>query len=466
MHTNLYSYPSVLFKRFLFSRATAAPKRRLILVSLDWTRSKDPPLSLGHASILANVEKHGVETLPRSWSVNHAGFRAQDVAEHILEHATPDTDVALGVFIWNEHATQSILNTLKREKFPGRIILGGPQVSYTKQGLESFYPQADVFVRGYAETAIAKLMSSPEPRPDLRGVHYAGTPDRGTAASVTSLDDLPSPYLTGLIAPQSFIRLETQRGCPFECSFCQHRDPDVGTRKRLHHDIGRTMREVEWITSNKVINDVAVLDPTFNSGPHYLKVMDKFIEGGYAGKLSLQCRAEMIKDEFLDRVSALNRTGRVVLEFGLQTVVPKEFKAISRPNNMVAVQRTLDALNRRKIECEISVIFGLPHQTLRSFKQSVSFCIIANKVPVVHAFPLMLLRGTPLHEQKREFGLVESNEIASDAIDRVQDNIPHVVASDSFSYPDWRQMAKIASELENSYNKTGEIPPGIIENDF
>jgi radical SAM superfamily enzyme YgiQ (UPF0313 family) len=215
--------------------------------------------------------------------------------------------------------------------------------------------------------------------------------------------------------------------------------------------MSRIAQEVEWIISHPVIQDVAVLDPTFNSGPNYLAVMDALIAGRFSGKLSLQCRAEMVKDEFLDRVEALNQTGHVVLEFGLQTIHKSEWKLIDRPNNLRRVTEVLEQTRRRGIETEISLIFGLPQQTVMSFKESIEFC---KKMDVsrIYAFPLMLLRGTPLHANKRQLQLVESDEIDLPGIDRVQDGIPHVVASPSFSFREWQDMASMAQELTLDYN--------------
>src|SRR5476649_629849 len=88
--------------------------RKLILPSLDWTRPKDPPLSLGHASILANLRKHNVSVIPGSWAVNDPKFTYQKTRDFILEHADDKTDVALGAFVWNEIATQKILSDLKK----------------------------------------------------------------------------------------------------------------------------------------------------------------------------------------------------------------------------------------------------------------------------------------------------------------------------------------------------------------
>ncbi|KAF0549285.1 B12-binding domain-containing radical SAM protein [Gigaspora margarita] len=424
-----------------------AGQKKLILISLDWTRPKDPPLSLGHASILACLRQHNIDVFPRSWSVNVPNFSPDDVVEFIMIHANPCIDVAIGAFVWNEKAVQHILRKLKKYKFPGKVILGGPQVSYVKKGVEEYYPYADIYIRGYAENALVKLMLSKKPFPCIKGVHYFGRPDLGLSAAA-ELDVLPSPFLTKLIPPQRLIRWETQRGCPFRCAFCQHRESDV-TMKRRQFPISRIIQEAEWIAKYSNIQDVAVLVPTFNSGPYYLDIMDKLIEEKYRGKLSLQCRIEMVKEEFLNKVAQLNETAETVLEFGLQTTDPKEQAIIDRPNNMKIVEKVLAKIRERNIKIDVSLIFGLPGQTITTFKKSIDFCF-DHKVPVIHAFPLMLLRGTPLHERKAELGLVESYEIASTEIDRVQTDIPHVVASPSFTYEEWKEMSKIAESLECS----------------
>jgi radical SAM superfamily enzyme YgiQ (UPF0313 family) len=421
--------------------------RRLLLLSLDWTRPKDPPLSLGQASILANLDRYKIPVIAKSWAVNQPDFKLNEVHEFVMSHAADDTDLALGAFVWHEPQTQKLLNNLKKNQFPGRIILGGPQISYTKRDLENYYPQADVFIRGYGEEALRRFLMSNEEKPIIAGVHYAGEPDLGLSAAV-DLEQLPSPYLSGFISPQTFIRWETQRGCPFRCAFCQHRESDVSMVRRQFNK-SRILDEAEWITSNRIIKDVAVLDPTFNSGPHYLEILEKLIEGKYSGKLALQCRVEMVRNEFLDAVERLNKTGNVVLEFGLQTIHREEERLIDRPNNIKRVTQVFSETKKRNINTEVSLIFGLPNQTVRSFKKSVEFCK-KQGVPTIYAYPLMLLRGTPLHKKKKQLGLIESSDLNLN-IDRIQDNIPHVVTSPTFCYEQWCEMADIAEGLDK-YN--------------
>lgn len=426
--------------------------RKLIQIALDWTRPKDPPMSLGHASILAYLTQHNVRVFEKSWSVNHPSFDVKQVVDFAMTHAATDTDFAIGAYIWNEQAVQTILTTLKQENFPGRLIVGGPQVSYVTDNkmLEDYYPQSNIFIRGYAEQALLKLIMAQDPFQAIKGVHYFGVPDLGGSATA-DLETLPSPFLTGLIAPQPFIRWETQRGCPFSCSFCQHRAPEKEYLSRRHLNRSRIEAEIDWIGQNPIIRDIAVLDPTFNSGPHAIETLDLLHLSGYKGKLSLQCRAEMVTPDFMRAVSELNQQARVVLEFGLQTIHKEEQREIERPTNLTKVSRILKECLDAKIALEISLIFGLPGQTLDSFKQSVDYCISLG-VPVIHAFPLMLLRGTNMHMRKHQLGLIESSDIHTPAIDRLQKDIPHVVASKSFTYSDWCKMAELASWLETEYN--------------
>ena len=429
--------------------------KEMFLVSLDWCRPKDPPISLGAASIVSNLQKGGVAAIPLSYNVNQPSFNPMEVVEHVFRlRPTKHTLLGLGAFVWNEVHVQSILSQLQCLRFPGSILIGGPQISYSTHHPQTFYPNADIYCRGYAELAVLKLMTRAtidDPCPNIGGVTYKNLPDLGVQATC-NLEDLPSPYLEGVVAPQLFLRWETQRGCPFRCSFCQHREshlsssPDQRTRRPFNTN--RVLEESAWFCNNGV-NDIAVLDPTFNSGPNYLQILDALINNKYQGKFSLQCRFEMVKEEFLQRVITLISQGaKIVLEFGLQTVIKEEAKAIHRPNNLKKVEHVIYNLQTKGIPYEISLIFGLPLQSLTSFKQSVNFCL-GHHVPVVKAWPLMLLRGTPLDspETRERFGLVERSICASEEIDRVQIDIPHVVGSSTFTEQDWKEMANIAEHL-------------------
>ena len=408
--------------------------RRVILVGMNWTRDKDPRIPLGHASILAALESSpGLEVRSVVVAVNAGDARPASLAASILAEtsglASAEVDVAFGAYVWNEPLLRDTLAALRRRGFAGRIVLGGPQISYAGSGLEAIYPEADAFVRGYGEEALVALASTSEPSV-IPGVHWAHTRDLESHASV-DLEHLASPWLSGLIplVDQGFVRWETQRGCPFRCSFCQHREPGARLRRR---ELGmpRIEAEIDLFCEHGVA-DIAVLDPVFNMAPHATAVLERFAERGFKGRLSLQCRPEAIDDTFLEAASAL----RVRLEFGLQTIHRDEGRAVRRLNDVEKVDRVLAAVRRLGIDHEVSLIFGLPLQTLASFEASVRWCL-ERGVPVIKAFPLLLLRGTELERDRDRWGFVDAGG-----------DMPMVVASSTFDRDDWWAMARIAEAL-------------------
>eukprot|EP00055_Hartaetosiga_balthica_P017065 m.111593 g.111593 ORF g.111593 m.111593 type:complete len:123 (+) comp9238_c2_seq1:1080-1448(+) len=70
-----------------------------------------------------------------------------------------------------------------------------------------------------------------------------------------------------------------------------------------------------------------------------------------------------------------------------------------------------------------SYIYGLPHQTHDSFYETYDWCRTHTTAKVV-AFPLMLLRGTPLYENRHALGLIEGH---------IDDDVEDTAKQNSFS---------------------------------
>lgn len=408
--------------------------RRVVLVDLYWTRDKDPRVPLGHASLLASLLRDPtIEVAAVVMAVNAEGTTPEAITARILRHTrdlrTDQVDIAIGAYVWAEHILQRVLPALRTAGFSGRIILGGPQISYAGPGVADLYPEADAFVRGYGEDALLALAKA-SGRPPVHGVVYRGEPDCADQARV-ALEELPSPWLTGTIPllERKFVRWETQRGCPYRCSFCQHREPGARLRWRGLSE-ARVLAEVDALC-NAAVADVAVLDPIFNVGRLAVPVLERFAQNGFGGRLSFQCRAECIDATFLSAAARLDAR----LEFGLQTVHSGESEAIERRNDIKKVDAALAEVRRLGIAHEVTLIFGLPLQTLDSFVESVAWCL-ERRVPVVRAFPLMLLRGTELDRARDRWGLVESDG-----------PMPVVLRSTSFGVEEWRKMARISEAL-------------------
>ncbi len=424
--------------------------RTVVLVDPYWTRNKDPRVPLGHGSLLAALRRAGVAVHSLPVAVNAEARAVERLADDVLDRCaglrSDEVDVAVGTYVWGEAVVQRLLPKLRARGFRGRIILGGPQISYAGPGLERLYPEADGFVRGYGEEALVRLAGRPG-RPRIPGVHHAGDDDRVAQADV-DLEQLASPWLDGVIPldGQRFVRWETQRGCPFRCSFCQHREPGARlVRRQLAR--ARVLAEVDLFCSAGV-GEIAVLDPIFTplpgQGAWATAVLERFAAQHFRGRLALQCRAELIDHDFLAATRGLD----LCLELGLQTIHPTEGHAVYRNNNVAIVERVLADLRRHGLDHEVSLIFGLPGQTLASFVASVGWCL-ARRVPTIKAFPLLLLRGTALERERARWGYHDDGG-----------PMAMVTVSTSFSHGDWCAMSRIAEALRQT---EGRHPATIEE---
>jgi hypothetical protein len=414
--------------------------RPVVLVDLPWTRDKDPRVPLGHASILASLRAAHVPSRSVVAPVNSTGSDVDSILRRVrqaVDGLPPRPPIlALGAYVWCEPLLQELLPRLRREHPGARIVVGGPQVTFAED-VQGLYPDADCVVRGAGEQALVDLAKADDDQP-VAGVTWAGGVDFGTQARV-ELHQLPSPFLDGTVDVRrgGFLRWETKRGCRFACSFCQHRNPSARDFQRLAP--GRIREELELFALRGVA-DIAVLDPIFHDGEESLAVLREARRLDLRARLSLQARLEMVDPAFLDAARGLH----LRFEFGLQTIHDMEGRAVDRPNNMRVVEERLALIRAAGHPFEVSLIYGLPNQTLESFRESVAWCLSMG-VPTIKAFPLMLLRGTKLERERSRWGLVEDTA-----------PIPQVVASRSFGAEDHARMGALAEALRRT---EGAHPP-------
>jgi radical SAM superfamily enzyme YgiQ (UPF0313 family) len=385
------------------------------------------------ASICSTLRARGIDVTVVADTVNQDAFAASSFCNRVVnvvrQHG-PDTLVGFGAFVWNEPEAHALLEAFEAASIRD-VVFGGPQVSYTSPGkLEGLYPGVQYFVRGHGEAAMVDLAFG-RAENGVNGVHFAGREDLGARAEI-HLDGLPSPHLDGTLHTGAFVRWETQRGCPYRCTFCQHRES--GRRLRLHEFGEERLIEELRAFARRGVRRIAVLDPIFHANRgRAARLLRAAKAAGVCARMSLQCRFELIDSDFLDAVEGMD----VILEFGLQTIHEDESRAVHRRNHMDRVAETIEALHERRVRFEVSLIYGLPHQTLERFRMSVQWCL-DHRVPVIRAWPLMLLRGTPLHEERERWAYRESTD----------SRIPIVVASGTFDERDHAEMAAIARWLK------------------
>ncbi len=411
--------------------------KQILLLSFDLVSEGEPNISLSIASLLAYLKQD--KRYGNEFMVSHIGFNMLDFphlqTNEIIEkirnkHNLAEIDfIAIACYIWSEYLVNPLIKKLREKGFKKKIILGGYQISYANDiQLQRAYPDCQIFIKGYAEESLLKAI-------------FQESSQRLTLNEAPNFLKLPSPYLSGEIIvnyDQAKIRFETKRGCPYRCSFCAHRDLQ---RNKVYRHINEKITRELLFLKEKRIKKINVVDPVFNMGQEYLNILEKMVDLDIKSLITFQTRVENIKgtrgQQFLNLCSKLN----VHLEFGLQTIHDKELNAINRRNNLSLLKETLKNLTNRGISFEASLIYGLPNQTIDSFKASINF-LQDNECEIIKAFPLMLLRGTELYNERKKWQFKE------DVIGEF--NIPVVVSSRSFDRYEWELMKKLANSLKPS----------------
>jgi len=386
-----------------------------ILGFLKNDRQLQDKMSFHHLSI--NILKYGGKAQPNDFDKYLSVFNLDKF-----------DFIAISAYIWNEYLLNDFIKHLRTLGFRGKIILGGYQITYSDQTALPFqYPDTQIFVSGYAEQSLKDLFTS----------SVFTTVPLFLNATV-DFSEIPSAYLTNeIIVPSgtSMLRLETKRGCPYRCSFCAHRD--LTQNKVFKHSLDKVFSEISFITDRQV-KRVNILDPIFNAGKEYLEVMREINRTNLTTTFTLQSRFENIRGiagtEFLDLCS----DGNYHLEFGLQTADTTEAENINRRNNLQQIDEAFNQLRDRNISYEVSLIYGLPGQTIDSFKRSIDF-VQSRGCKTIKAYPLMLLRGTELYHEKEKWDIKEETT--------GEFGIPVVTSSNSFTRNEWEQMNDIANNL-------------------
>ncbi|MFT4518422.1 MAG: hypothetical protein ACI9JM_000803, partial [Halioglobus sp.] len=185
-------------------------------------------------------------------------------------------------YLWSHAESIGASEAIKKRSPDSITIHGGPDTPKYPKDAEAYfetYQHVDIIIRGEGEASAAEVLDKlrtviGQKNPDLsvlaevEGISYrhngevVRNPDRGRIAD---LDLIPSPYLTGLFdayknIPRLHVTLETNRGCPYGCTFCDW--GSATTSKIRKFDIDRIFGELEWCSSSKV-QSVSVADANF-----------------------------------------------------------------------------------------------------------------------------------------------------------------------------------------------------------
>ena len=227
-------------------------------------------------------------------------FRPRLVWDEVLLRATADrSNVYLfSNYVWNHDENMRLSAVVKQANPNSLTIHGGPNTPKYRPDVERFFaehPDVDVAVHGEGEQTFAELLAAlvgsvgdgPIDLAPLEAVtglsfrHRGEVVTTGERDRIADLDTVPSPILSGLFdgfipaGPLGGVALETNRGCPYGCTFC---DWGSATLSRIRKfDLDRIFAELEWCAKNQV-QTVGIADANFGVFERDVEIAEKIAE--------------------------------------------------------------------------------------------------------------------------------------------------------------------------------------------
>jgi len=370
--------------------------------------------------------------------------------------------VFFSAYVWNIRMSLAIAERLKRERPELLIVFGGPQVPNLVEGFIRANPFIDVAVHGEGEQTFCQILDRglSGDWSGIGGISYVD--DSGALVTVPAnprikdMSVIPSPYTEGTFAPlmaanpqEHWIAMwETNRGCPFSCTFC-----DWGSAvasKVYQFDVERLYREIDWFADQR-IEFIFCADANFGILPRDLDIAryaaKTKMERGYPQALSVQntknatSRAYDVQKTLAD--AGLNKG--VTVSF--QSVDPTTLDAIKRGNiSTKGFQELQLRFTSDRIETYSDLILGLPGETYETFADGVSSVIDNGQHNRIQFNNLSILpnaeMGDPAYQQRYGMELVESKVVnIHGALLEAEWDIPEmqelVVATNTTPRADW-----------------------------
>jgi radical SAM superfamily enzyme YgiQ (UPF0313 family) len=312
----------------------------------------------------------------------------RDYIEEAVELLKDSAIVGFSTYIWNRSYSAVLGRELKKANPNIFIIAGGPEYPIEKEGFFEKYPFIDVCVKLEGEISFRRILENlhtGDTFTDIPGLlinDNGKTIDTGSSPRIDELDTIPSPYLSGifdkLMAKHPEIRwnatLETNRGCPYACTFCDWGSLTYNKVKKFN--LERVYAELEWI-GQKGLDFVSFTDANFGIFPERDGLIaDKLIEvqQTYGNpKAYTIAWAKNQKQEVVDIVRKLIYEGgaKIGLNLSVQSMDDNVLDIIKRKNlEMNKIEEVFKMCEEHNIPLYTELILGLPGETLDSWKEN------------------------------------------------------------------------------------------------
>ena len=412
--------------------------------------------------------------------------RTEDLTQE-LDQDIPHI-ICFSNYIWNASLSYEIARRVKERAPKTIVIFGGPNYPIRRKEQEQFLranPAIDFYVYRDGDLAFTKLLEAlletgldaqkiKAEKRVLPSCHYVTDDSLVVGAELlvpNDLDEIPSPYLTGLLDPFFEMNLVplvlTTRGCPFSCTYCQ--DGLDYTNKVKRHSRAFIDDELEYIARRTKAPRLQWADLNFGMYTQDLDTCRTLarLRETYGWPQFVDLHGKNKKERILEAARIIDGPnldgGAVFFSASVQSTDPDVLDAVKRRNISTNVMLDLVTRGHTLFDNSFSeVILCLPRDTRAAHLRSLED-LMDTGVSTVRSHQFLLLHGSEAAttEDRERFGMVTRYRVCPRTTAEyhlfgeafVRPEIDEVcVANNTLSYQDYLECRQFDLTVEIFHN--------------
>lgn len=339
-----------------------------------------------------------------------------DIADlsRIIAHEKPDV-VGFSVLTFNLLDSLAASKAVKEANPDTKVCFGGFHVSiYPKETLSM--ANVDYIVFGEGEITFSEFIKFfLEGKTDdnyLKNIDGFGFKNRTGSCiinksrkPVSDLDELPLPahdlmrideYTFALGEEGKVGGIQTSRGCPSKCVFC-----DIRLTKFRYRSEGNVLQEIKFLKSMGV-REIFIIDDTFTiNRDRVMRLCNLLIQEKLGIKFKISARIDKVDEEMLEYLA---KAGCYRIHYGIESGSQRMLDFLQKDITVQQIIKVVEWTKKAGLGVFAYMMIGMPTETMEDMEQS--FTLIRKLTPdhvnysICTPFPKTLLYESTLKSRE------------------------------------------------------------------